>query len=160
MCVHNHNPSTSSSSSPFEFSTPNELDYPLCDYLDSESLDYLSPHVSDLRIMHLNIRGLISKQIELGNVIHNGYGPAKPIDIVLLNKTWLQKETIHKVSTPGYTLYSKERVGGKGGGIGILVSNRLKCRPRPDLNTESEKLEHLVVEIKTQTTSLLFATAY
>ena len=160
MCIHNHKSPSSSSSSPFEFSAPNELDYPLCDYLDSENLDYLSPHVSDLRIMHINIRGLISKQTELDTVICNGYGPAKLIDIVLLNETWLQKETIKKVSIPGYTLHSKERIGRKGGGIGILVSNSLKCRPRPDLYIESEKLEHLVVEIKTQTTSLLFAPAY
>ena len=101
MCVHNCNSLLSSSNpttSPFEFSSPNEIDFPACDYLESGDLDYLSPHVSDLRIMHLNIRGLISKQLELMTTIRNGYGTAKPIDIVMLNETWLRKETTNKVS--------------------------------------------------------------
>ena len=111
MCVHNCKSSLSSSYQtppPFEFSSPNETDYPSCDYLESDDLDYLSPHVSDLRIMHLNIRGLISKQAELTSTIRNGYGTAKPIDIAMLNETWLRKETVNKVSIPGYTLHSKE----------------------------------------------------
>ena len=131
MCVHNCKSSSSSSnpSPPFEFSSPNESDYQTCDYLESDELDYLSPHVSDLRIMHLNIRGLISKQMELTTTIRKGYGTAKPIDIAMLNETWLRKETLNKVSIPGYTLHSKERSGKKGGGIGFLVSDKLKFRP-------------------------------
>ena len=110
--------------------------------------------------MHLNIRGLISKQNELSTTIKNGYGTTKPIDIALLNETWLRKDTVNKVSMPGYTLHSRERVGKKGGGIGIFVANRLKCRIRSDLHVESDKLEHIVLEIKTRTTSLLLASGY
>ena len=105
MCLGNYEPPILSA---FDYSFPNENLKGSCNYVDFEDLDGLSPHISDLRIMHLNIRGLISKQQELYSLITNGYGTAKPIDMIMLNETWLRKETLNKISFPGYSLISKE----------------------------------------------------
>ena len=78
----------------------------------------------------------------------------------MLNETWLRKENINKISLPGFTFISKERVGKKGGGVAIIVANRYKCRRRLDLETNNCKLEHLIVEIKTKCSSFLVVSAY
>ena len=130
------------------------------DYVEPCDLDSLSLHIFDLRLIHLNIRGLIGKQNELHNILTNGYGTAKPIDITLLNKTWLRKDTLNKVSFPGYTLLSKQRIGKKGGGIGIIIADKLKFRQRDDLLIDTICFEHLIVELKTRAASLLLVTMY
>ena len=131
-----------------------------CNYLEHEDLDSLSPHISDLQIIHLNIRGLIGKHNELNKLITDGFGTAKPIDIIMLNETWLRKDTLNKVTFPGYTLLSKERKGKKGGGIGMIVSNNFKFRQRDDLVIDTECFEHLIVKLKTRNSSIILVTVY
>ena len=157
MCPGNYEPPILSA---FDYSFPNENLKGSCNYVDFKDLDGLSPHISDLRIMHLNIRGLISKQQELYSLITNGYGTTKPIDIIMLNETWLHKETLNKISFPGYSLLSKERVGKKGGGIGILFSNHYKVRHRNDLALDYTSFEQLIVEVKTRKSSIILMTIY
>ena len=94
--------------SKFEYTMPDENIKGSCNYLEHEDLDSLSPHILDLQIIHLNIRGLISKHYKLNKLITDGFGTAKPIDIIMLNETWLRKDTLNKVTFPGYTLLSKE----------------------------------------------------
>ena len=77
-----------------------------------------------------------------------------------LNETWLRKDTLNKVSFPGYTLLSKQRIGKKGGGIGIIIADKLKFRQRDDLLIDTNCFEHLIVELKTRTASLLLVTMY
>ena len=144
----------------FDLALPNENTKGACNYVEHDQLDSLSPHISDLRILHYNIRGLISKQHQLFNLLTNGFGTAKLIDIALLNETWLRKENINKANLPGYTIMSKERIGKKGGGIAVIILNKYKCRERSDLEISDVKLEHLVVEIKTKCSSFLIVSAY
>ena len=92
----------------FDLSLPEENIKGACDYVETDHLDSLSPHISDLRFLHFNIRGLISKQHQLLNLLINGFGTAKPIDVAMLNETWLRKDNINMVSLPGYTILSKE----------------------------------------------------
>ena len=78
----------------------------------------------------------------------------------MLNETWLQKETLNKLSFPGYLLISKERIGKKGGGFGILLSNFYKSRQQTDLSLNSTNFEHLIIEVKTKKSSVIIMTAY
>ena len=103
---------------------------------------------------------MISKQQALYNLLKLCCGPAKPFDIALINETWLRKETVNKVSLPGYEVISKERIGKKEGGICAIVSNKLKHRQRHDLMIDLNKLEHLVIEIKTRCSSIIMVSAY
>ena len=125
MCLENYEPVELPT---FDLAVPYENHKGTCNYIETEHLDSLSPHVSDLRFLHLNIRGLISKQHQLYNLLTDGFGTAKSIDIAMLNKIWLRKENINKISLPGFTFISKERVGKKGRGVAIIVANRYKCR--------------------------------
>ena len=146
MCLGNYKPFDLPH---FDYSLPDENIKNSCDYVESTDLDSLSPHVSNLRVIHLNIRGLISKKSELLSLLTNGFGTAKPIDIAMLNETWLRKETINKITFPGYSFISRERVGKKGGGIGILISNQY-----------TNTFEHVIVEIKTKKSSMIIISAY
>ena len=157
MCLGNFEPVVLPT---FDLSLPNENTKGACDYVKHDQLDSLSLHISDLRILHFNIRGLISKQHQLFNLLINGFGTAKPIDISLLNETCLRKENINKANLPGYTFLSKEWIGQKGGGITVIIANKYKCREWSDLEISDSKLEYLVVEIKTKCSSFLIASAY
>ena len=157
MCLGNHKPFELPH---FDYSFPDENIKNSCDYVESTDLNSLSPHVSNLRIIHLNIRGLISKQSELLSLLTNGFGTAKSIDIAMLNETWLRKETKNKITFPGYSFISRERVGKKGGGIGILISNQYKFRQRNDLMIDTNTFEHVIVEIKTKKLSIIIISAY
>ena len=77
----------------------------------------------------------------------------------MLNETWFRKDNINKVNLPGYTILSKEQIGKNGGGIAVIIANKYKCRERPDMEITS-KFEHLVVEIKTQSSSIVVISAY
>ena len=61
-----------------------------CDYLSYDSLETLQTNQKDLRVLHLNIRGLKGKQIELNNLLVWLNSP----EIIILNETWLKEGDI------------------------------------------------------------------
>ena len=54
-----------------------------CDYLSYDSLETLQTNQKDLRVLHLNIRGLKGKQTELNNLLTRLNSP----EIIILNET-------------------------------------------------------------------------
>ena len=90
MCLGNYEPDNLPT---FDYSMPDENFKGSCDYIDHNDIDSLSPHVSDLRLLHLNIRGIIGKQMDLQNLLTTDYGTAKAVDVAMLNETWLRKDT-------------------------------------------------------------------
>ena len=144
----------------FEYSMPDEDFKGSCDYLEIDDLDSLSPNISDLRLIHLNIRGLVGKQNELNNLLINGYGTAKPVDIAMINETWLRNDTLNKVSFPGYNLLSKQRIGKKGGGICMIIADKFKHRQRDDLLIKTSCFEHLIIKLKTRTAPMILVSVY
>ena len=72
------------------------------------------------------MRGLINKQSNLNKLLNAG--DTNKVDVALLCETWLRKDTTKFVNIPNYTLLSNERVGKKGGGVGILMRDGLKFR--------------------------------
>ena len=75
-----------------------------CDYVDS---DYTC-NVDDLCVIQLNIRGLCSKQSQLKQMIDNWLTPFSP-----------------SVTIPGYDLCHKDRQSKRGGGVALLISNKV-----------------------------------
>ena len=109
--------------------------------------------------MQLNIRGILSKQYKLKNLIKE-IRTTEMVHAVMLVETWLNKRTAKRVKIPGYTLYCSHRNNKKGGGVGILISQTLDCRVREDLSINIENFENLTLEIKTNHDSILLTCIY
>ena len=57
-------------------------------------------------------------------------------------------------------MVTKNRHNKIGGGVCILLDKSLKTRPRPDLEIETEILEHTVAELKTDKRNVLLISGY
>ena len=137
------------------YNLSSELELPLCDYIDVEQLKGLRPRKSDLSVLQLNIRGLLNKQGRLKDLMIECN-----TDVALLCETWLKKETEILVSLDNYKTYSNPRISRIGGGVAILLSKTLRSRARPDLHVKTTHLEHIVVEVKTNTENILLVSGY
>ena len=129
-----------------------------CSYISNDELQDFSLHNGSFSVLQLNMRGLINKQSDLNKLLHAG--DINKVDVALLCETWLRKETMKLVNIPGYTVFSKEQIGKKGGGVCILVKNGLKFRHRQDLEFDGSVLENIVVELKGDKEPLLLASCY
>ena len=129
-----------------------------CTYLDYDEYEELSSKGQNLSIIQLNIRGLLGKLNDLSSLIKKGN--ENKISAVLLCETWVRTEPRKLVSIPGYDIFSKERVGKKGGGVGILLDKQLVGKRRPDLEINSRQYENIVVELKRNTQNILLVSGY
>ena len=85
-----------------------------CKYVENihvNKTDYLS-------ILHFNIRSLYRHLFEL-KIIAEHFKP----DAILLCETFLHDNNVNKCNIPGYTMYTKNRSTGKGGGIAIYIKS-------------------------------------
>ena len=132
-----------------------ELGLAVCDYVDPDNSGRIKPGKNDLSIMQINSRGLLNKIDHLRDIINYSYP-----DIILLCETWLTAKTSKLVEINGYKLISKNRVDRIGGGVAILVKRELRSRARDDLCVETQHLEHLILELKTDKKNILLVSGY
>ena len=128
-----------------------------CDYLNNDEILQIKASHHDLVLLQHNVRGLISKQNMLKNLLLEF---ASPPDILLVCETWLKPDTLPLVNIPNYKYYHKCRVDRIGGGVRILANSQLRTRNRPDLIIPTELFEYIVVELKTDHTNVLFISGY
>ena len=112
-----------------------------CDYVDKVT----NVTDTDLTVMQLNIRGIGSKKTQLLDLIDKSID-CKEFDIILLSETWLTPFS-STLNIPGYTLYRHDRNHKKGGGVAILVSNKLRCRVLDEINSNLPETECLSVSV-------------
>ena len=99
-------------------------------------------------ILQLNIRGLLSNQVNLQMLLNNLKNKESQVDVILLCETHLNKLTTQLVHIPGYTLISSNRLISKGCGTTILVRSEISYTHRYDLEKFCEKeLECTYIEI-------------
>ena len=118
-----------------------------CDYFDLTTEETWYGSKTDLIAIQLNIRGLINKQIDLQNLMNKVAGTVK-IDLITLQETWLTNKNSHLINIPSYKHYFQTRIGKKGGGVSILVSNELTSRVCTDCYRNDTYMECISVEIK------------
>ena len=85
-----------------------------------------------LRVVHMNVRGLelnFSKLCEYFNHFEN-------IDIFGVTETHLNENSLSNISVQGFTFLNKRRNNGRGGGVGVYISEELNVKRRYDLETE------------------------
>ena len=99
----------------------------------------------DLTIIQINIRGMLSKRSLLLNLIETSVENSTP-DIVVISETWLTPNS-PMISVPGYKFVHKCREHKKGGGVGILVSDKLRSCELPNITSELVDNEVVTVEV-------------
>ena len=124
-------------------------------YVEADEIKKPSNNNNDLRIIQLNVRGLINKQEQLGRLIED-----TKADIILLCETWLSPTKEKLVRINSHKMINCNRTDRIGGGVSILVSQVLRSRERPDLKITTEILEHVVVELKTDKRNILLVSGY
>ena len=128
-----------------------------CDYLEHGEINQLKQNATDLTVLQLNIRGLLGKQELLKQFLLEFNDPP---DILLLCETWLKPNTDYKVNLLGYKCYHTHRKDKIGGGVSILVKEKLRSRHRPDLLIQTDIFEYQVVELKTNKQNVLAVSGY
>ena len=130
-----------------------------CDYINFENVSSLQSSSDDLIAIQLNVRGLISKQAILSNLLTTCMQKQK-IDLVLLCETWLTPDIKPLVNIPGYIYVGDEHTGKKGGGIGMLLARESQYKIRTELNVMDENLECFFIELFTKGRNILCGSAY
>ena len=74
-----------------------------CDYVEIDGTANLNPNNYNLSVLQLNIRSLLAHQQELKHLLTKLLEHNCRIDVVLLCKTFLSKNTLNMVNIPGYT---------------------------------------------------------
>ena len=97
----------------------------------------------DLKIIYTNVDGIISKRLELTDMLRE----KKPM-VFCMVETKVKKEIdLELFGWKDYNIWRKDRVGKFGGGVCILVH---KCLRVKKLETETDRAEVLAVEITTE----------
>ena len=127
-----------------------------CDYEDSTK-DYTWTD-SDFVTLNLNIRGLYSKLSDLAALIQRIEKGGTPPTVITISETWLTKNSPN-FTIPGYKIYRKDRDHKRGGGVAILVDNRLTSRAL-QTDTDLTVVESCAVEIKTTKKPIIVCSLY
>ena len=129
------------------------------DYIDVGELSTSKSPQGNLNIIQLNVRGLISKQSKLSELI-NKVEKSLDLHALILCETWLTPETKNLIKQSNFTYSGIERKEKKGGGVGFLIKNNLIFRERIDLKINAAHWEHHIIEIKCRGKNLLLASIY
>ena len=129
-----------------------------CDYVDLVDSKDISIGTRDLCVMQLNIRGLLSKQQDLHQLLKS-VTQLERVDVLILVETWLTKESESRVCIPGYTYYGHHCTTKKGG-IGFLIRNELNFVKRHDLHDASTCFENCFIELKSLNKNIILCSLY
>ena len=151
MCLHpkiwDHSPTVIENC--FDYSTgPIDHEILRCEYVECCTIKDVC-----LRIMQLNIRGLISKQSDLRRLFLENQ-----VDIGLICESWLTALNECKLDINGYNYVGKIKSNRKGGGTCILVKENIMFREIKRINNCT--LEYCAIEVKTDAGTLIVCSAY
>ena len=127
-----------------------------CDYKDNTK-DYKWTDC-DFITINLNIRGLYSKITELNELIKNVESSGSSPSALTISEIWLTKHS-PSFEVPGYKVYRKDREHKKGGGVAVLISNKLSSR-EIKYETNSSAMESCIVEIKGSKKPIIVCSLY
>jgi len=93
-----------------------------------------------IKLFHQNCRGLASCLPNLTSLF-----TGRRNVIITLSETHITHNTDSMFNIPGFDFTQKRRQSGKGGGVGVYISENIKWKRREDL--ENELLENIWIEI-------------
>ena len=108
-----------------------------------------------LKCICFNARSIVNKQAELELLVHD-----ENPDLIAITETWLRADIEdNEISLGSYSLFRKDRLNARGGGVLIYIRETLKPSIREDL-TSSEFEESLWIEIKDKNESTIIGVCY
>ena len=114
-----------------------------------------------LSIINVNIRSLINNK---DNLIATIKALGQTFDIITLEETWLDENIEDLANIEGYTSYFKHKLNTKiGGGLGILVSNKIHSTLIDDIlvpNEDRDRFDCLFVEVLIKNTKFVVGNFY
>jgi len=113
-----------------------------CKYYSEHDLKFIN-NTTQLSIIHINTRSLLSKLDEINEILR-----ATQFDIIAITETWLNEINSCNATINGYQAVHKVRNSGKGGGVSIYVKTGIKYLVK-EIMTKSidDLLECLTIEI-------------
>ena len=128
-----------------------------CTYYDCESLHgYLTTDQNSLNVIHMNIRSC-NRNFDEFAIFINQTGVEFPV--IVLTETWLTAES-DWLNILGYRAFHSIRGARAGGGVTILVSDRLNSDKKDNLCRNSASAEILAVEVDVGTESFTIFGVY
>ena len=81
---------------------------------------------------------------------------------MLLSETWLKDREERFIDIKNYKYEGVVRKHKKGGGVGILIKNKIKYRVRTDLNANSHdnSFEHFFIEVRGTRYNIIAGSTY
>ena len=114
-------------------------------YGDSDFSNLSANSMSDLRLLHLNIRSLPKNNDALTVYLSN---MTLKFHVIAITETWLNSETCDlSFLSPDYEHVKKYRVTRKGGGVSLFVHKSLTFNVLPELSMLNDAMESLFIEI-------------
>ena len=116
----------------------------VCDY--EELKENITRSSNDFTIIQQNIRGINSKIGDIKYLIDNTYVTGSPDS--------------PSIKIAGYNFVHADRVGKRGGGVGILIANCIKFKERNDIKLDSQECESCFIEVQTKNKPLIIGSIY
>ena len=143
MCLNNCVRGTNNLDLPVSSLNPEYEIKDSCDYINVDNT--LLCDQNSLTCMQMNVRGISSKKTEVRHLIDNCLCNDIP-DALLLCETWLTPfSPVLKI--PGYETYQRNRIGKKGGGVAILLTDKYRCRTL-DIKFISPEFESVFIKLE------------
>ena len=153
MTRHNNDPLT-------DTNDLNDLNEDLYDtkYFSPEAFEKNVDFSNSFSILHLNIRSL-NKNMENFKIFLSKF--SHEFDVICLTETWCKENEISQFHLPNFKAIHQFRNSGKenGGGICILVNNRLTCFKNNEFSRNDVNCESLCIEIENKTSNNVIVNA-
>ena len=101
-------------------------------------------NISNLFVMHLNIRSLYSNWDEFTSCLDMF---KLKFSVIVITETWLDSCSLH-YNLPGYKAFHTIRQNGRGGGVSIFVENSIDCEHIKPISSIFDSFEISAVKIK------------
>ena len=137
------------------YSIEESLDeFDTCDYVKGQ----FSITANDLCIVQLNIQGICTKQSGLKQLINNCIEGRTP-DIVIICETWLTPFS-PSIKIPGNEFCHKDRTSKRGGGVALLILNRLRFKIHENVQCPTTTFEEITAEISLKSGQKLIVSSF
>ena len=103
---------------------------PECKYFEMKDIPKFNPENYNLKLLHLNIRSLLSQQGLLIELLTDVRRNKLNIDVLMLCETYLNSSVVKLLKISTYNLAYRSRLNKKNGGVAILIKDHLKFKER------------------------------